>query len=233
MRNSLNAHLLHRYRSRQSESPQVHPLVRLRPLGRMGKWTAAVPKAMAPRSTLPETRPEIDVWKLSTMHLPQIQALVSAAWLSLRGTEPISQSLAMDLILKRARAIEIAVLEEFDGTTAAYKSKIRTLFVNLKDKSNPSLREGVVSGHIPVERFCRMTSQVCATFWCNFLGLTSNLLGNGVRREKSRRQQNKGGEPVQLLGRRRSAGWDWDFPMRAMQASTFLTWLWQFEGSNL
>jgi len=68
-----------------------------------------------------------------------------------------------DLILSRAQAIENAVLKEFGGTTAAYKSKIRSFFVNLKDKNNPALRESVVSGDLPVERFCKMSSQEMAS----------------------------------------------------------------------
>ena len=47
------------------------------------------------------------------------------------------------------------------GTTPAYKSKIRMLFVNLKDKNNPGLRRSVTAGDIPAQTFARMTSQVC------------------------------------------------------------------------
>ena len=62
--------------------------------------------------------------------------------------------------MSRAKAIEANVLNEFGGTTAAYKSKIRSFFVNLKDKNNPSLRESVVSGDLPVAKFCKMSSAV-------------------------------------------------------------------------
>lgn len=71
--------------------------------------------------------------------------------------------LASEQILTRAKGIEAAVLNEFGGVTAAYKSKIRSLFVNLKDKNNPGLRESVVAGDIPVQRLCKMSSQVCPT----------------------------------------------------------------------
>ncbi len=63
-------------------------------------------------------------------------------------------------ILGRAKGIETAVFNEFGSTNAAYKSKIRSLFVNLKDKNNPGLRESVVSGDLPVQRFAKMTSAV-------------------------------------------------------------------------
>ncbi|EMD35725.1 hypothetical protein CERSUDRAFT_115683 [Gelatoporia subvermispora B] len=66
-------------------------------------------------------------------------------------------------ILSRAKAIESTVLSQFNGTNAEYKAKIRSLFVNLKDKNNPSLRESVVAGDLPVQRFCKMSSQEMAS----------------------------------------------------------------------
>ncbi|KAJ6552097.1 transcription elongation factor S-II [Mycena vulgaris] len=68
----------------------------------------------------------------------------------------------VDLILQKAKAIEAAVYAEFGGTTQPYPTKMRSLFVNLKDKNNPSLREAVASGDIPVENFVKMTSQEMA-----------------------------------------------------------------------
>jgi len=68
-----------------------------------------------------------------------------------------------DLILQRARAVEETVCKDFKGTTATYKSKIRMLFVNLKDKNNPGLRQSVTAGDIPAQTFARMTSQEMAS----------------------------------------------------------------------
>ncbi|KAH9840168.1 transcription factor S-II, central domain-containing protein, partial [Rhodofomes roseus] len=34
---------------------------------------------------------------------------------------------------------------------------------NLKDKNNPTLRESVVSGDLPVQRYCKMSSQDMAS----------------------------------------------------------------------
>ncbi|KAJ3811035.1 transcription factor S-II, central domain-containing protein [Lentinula aff. lateritia] len=62
-----------------------------------------------------------------------------------------------ELILQRAKAVEVAVLNNIGSTSAAYKSKIRSLFVNLKDKGNPSLREDVVSGDISAEKLAKMS----------------------------------------------------------------------------
>jgi transcription elongation factor S-II len=39
----------------------------------------------------------------------------------------------------------------------AYKTKIRSLFQNLKSKSNPQLRKRVLSGEIPSKKFVVMT----------------------------------------------------------------------------
>ena len=51
-------------------------------------------------------------------------------------------------------------MQDNGGVTAQYKAKIRQLFVNLKDKNNPGLRESVISGDLSTVRFCKMTSQV-------------------------------------------------------------------------
>jgi transcription elongation factor S-II len=67
---------------------------------------------------------------------------------------------AIELIQKRAQGVENAVYNNLGGTTSDYKAKIRSLFVNLKDKNNPALRESIVSGELSVEKFCKMTSAV-------------------------------------------------------------------------
>lgn len=67
------------------------------------------------------------------------------------------------LIVARAKGIEHAVWSQHDGTTAAYRTKIRSLFVNLKDRNNPSLRENVVSGDLSIDRFTTMSSQEMAS----------------------------------------------------------------------
>ena len=70
------------------------------------------------------------------------------------------QLIANDLIAQRAVAVEKAVAEELGINSGGYKAKIRSLFVNLKDKNNPSLRESVVSGDIPAAKFATMASEV-------------------------------------------------------------------------
>ncbi|TBU27430.1 transcription elongation factor [Dichomitus squalens] len=63
-----------------------------------------------------------------------------------------------ELILSRAKDIEKTVLADNGGANANYKAKIRSLFVNLKDKNNPGLRECVISGELPVSKLCKMSS---------------------------------------------------------------------------
>jgi len=91
---------------------------------------------------------------LFTTRLPLIQALVGPN-LS-RATFRASNILtANELLMKRSTAIEMTVYETNGGTTSpAYRTKMRSLYLNLKGKENPSLREGVVSGDITVAR-CR------------------------------------------------------------------------------
>lgn len=82
-----------------------------------------------------------------------------------RCTEMMYDSLVLDsshptaLIEKRARAVEASVYKEMGSSTGAdYKAKIRSLFVNLKDKNNPSFRESVISGDTPAENLATMST---------------------------------------------------------------------------
>ncbi|KAF9267111.1 transcription elongation factor [Marasmius fiardii PR-910] len=63
-----------------------------------------------------------------------------------------------DLITKRAKAIEVAVFNVQGGASTEYRAKIRSLYVNLKDKNNPTLREDVVSGEVPADKLATMSS---------------------------------------------------------------------------
>jgi transcription elongation factor S-II len=79
-------------------------------------------------------------------------------------------------VLSISRAVEKSVLELMGGTTAEYKSKIRSLFVNLKDKANPALRASIVDGSLAPEKFARMTSQVGFPFYLLCFVKIMNLL---------------------------------------------------------
>lgn len=63
-------------------------------------------------------------------------------------------------VLSCAAAVEQAAFKSLGPeTNAAYKAKIRTLFSNLKNKSNPTLRGHVLSGEITAEKLINMSHE--------------------------------------------------------------------------
>ncbi|GAB7341718.1 hypothetical protein MBLNU457_g0057t1 [Dothideomycetes sp. NU457] len=61
-------------------------------------------------------------------------------------------------ILRVARSVELAAYNLYQPETSSeYKTKLRSFFQNLKNKSNPGLRANVLSGTIAPERFVAMT----------------------------------------------------------------------------
>jgi len=79
------------------------------------------------------------------------------------GTNSNAES---DRLLKKATNIETIVFKKLspEGTPSQnYKAKIRSFFMNLRDKNNPKLREAVVDGEVAVEEFCEYTTQDMAS----------------------------------------------------------------------
>ncbi|EEB07594.1 transcription elongation factor TFIIS [Schizosaccharomyces japonicus yFS275] len=79
-------------------------------------------------------------------------------------------ALAMDtdepssVLLKTASAIDVQVLSMSMGKTdSAYRNKMRSLYMNLKDKQNPQLRKRVISGAISPKRLSEMSSAELAS----------------------------------------------------------------------
>jgi transcription elongation factor S-II len=66
-------------------------------------------------------------------------------------------------ILSCAKAIELVVFEGEQGTTPTYRTKMRSLYMNLKDKSNPMLRKRMVGGEISPQRLYKMSPQEMAS----------------------------------------------------------------------
>ncbi|OAA81692.1 transcription elongation factor s-ii [Akanthomyces lecanii RCEF 1005] len=60
-------------------------------------------------------------------------------------------------VLAKSVAVEAAAFSHFKGEGADYKKKIRSLFTNLKNKSNRALGVSVMASEIPPERFVAMT----------------------------------------------------------------------------
>ncbi|KAM4058437.1 transcription factor s-II (TFIIS), central domain-containing protein [Hirsutella rhossiliensis] len=71
--------------------------------------------------------------------------------LAFRSTDPPSD------VMAKAVAVEQAVMDAFKGENAEYKKKIRSLFSNLKTKTNKELGRRVLTGDISPERFATMT----------------------------------------------------------------------------
>ncbi|KAJ1735348.1 transcription elongation factor TFIIS [Coemansia biformis] len=68
-----------------------------------------------------------------------------------------------DLLARRALDIERIEFEKAKATSPAYRTRIRSLCSNLRDKKNPELRLNVVEGAISAKRFCSMTSEEMAS----------------------------------------------------------------------
>ncbi|KAF8940730.1 transcription elongation factor [Dissophora ornata] len=79
------------------------------------------------------------------------------------GTSSNAES---ERLLKKSTKIEETVFKKLspDGAPSqAYRAKIRSFFMNLRDKSNPKLREAVVDGDVAVEDFCEYATQDMAS----------------------------------------------------------------------
>ncbi|KAI0839078.1 transcription elongation factor [Hypoxylon sp. FL0890] len=64
-----------------------------------------------------------------------------------------------DNVIMRAVEVEHAAFKAYKGETKEYKDKIRSLFQNLKVKTNAELGRNVMSGSITAEKFVVMTSK--------------------------------------------------------------------------
>uniref|UniRef100_A0A0E0G2W0 TFIIS central domain-containing protein n=2 Tax=Oryza nivara TaxID=4536 RepID=A0A0E0G2W0_ORYNI len=77
------------------------------------------------------------------------------------------EAIDKDSIIQKADDLAVRIEEElfklFGGVNKKYKEKGRSLLFNLKDKSNPELRERVLSGDITPDRLCSMTAEELAS----------------------------------------------------------------------
>ncbi|KAF0935115.1 hypothetical protein E2562_030402, partial [Oryza meyeriana var. granulata] len=77
------------------------------------------------------------------------------------------EAINKDSIIQKADDLAFRIEEElfklFGGVNKKYKEKGRSLLFNLKDKSNPELRERVLSGDITPDRLCSMTAEELAS----------------------------------------------------------------------
>ena len=109
-------------------------------------------------------RQKISNTRNTNWHIAMLKVTMSRAR---RGTTPETTAWSSFTILWHlARMfvspifiINLEMHSHFGCTTAAYKAKIHSLFVTLKDKNNPGLRRNVVSGEMPGERLLTLTSE--------------------------------------------------------------------------
>ena len=73
--------------------------------------------------------------------------------LAFRSTEPPA------VVLAKAVAVENAAFVAYKGETAEYRAKLRSLFQNLKNRTNPALGKRVMSGEINPDKFVVMDSE--------------------------------------------------------------------------
>ncbi|CAK7267265.1 transcription elongation factor TFIIS [Sporothrix epigloea] len=64
-----------------------------------------------------------------------------------------------DKVLARAIEVEKAAFVAYNGETSDYRAKLRSLFQNLKNKSNPALARRVMAGDIAAAAFVVMSSE--------------------------------------------------------------------------
>jgi transcription elongation factor S-II len=64
---------------------------------------------------------------------------------------------APEEIINVAKNVEAAAYSNAGSVNDAYKQKMRSLFQNLKNKSNPALRKDVLTGRIPPSKFVVMS----------------------------------------------------------------------------
>jgi hypothetical protein len=126
-------------------------------------------------------------------------------------------------VLGKAQEIEKAVYANMGGATPEYKSRIRSLFVNLKDKANPGLRASIVEGSLSPEKFSTMTSQVgFSFFFAIYPGADVRGAGNGLRRTKSGGQEDPRGEFLQVALGSGETGGDRCVPVLEVQTGSWI-----------
>lgn len=115
------------------------------------------PAASARRSKVPPEKRTFTADEVDT-HLTGDTARDGCIGLIYNGLAFLSTE-SPDDVLVVAKSVEAAAFEVHSyKTSPGYKSKMRSLFQNLKMKGNTQLRRDVYSGKIPPKRFVTMTS---------------------------------------------------------------------------
>ncbi|EXJ78040.1 transcription elongation factor S-II [Capronia epimyces CBS 606.96] len=138
------------------------------PVGARSNGTSSpAPKAATPtpKVTSPGVPPDKRNWKVDKV--PRDDLTTDTARNNCIGLMYDGLCLGSDLpmkqILELAKQIESAALNLPDakGSSASpvYKDKVRSLYQNLKNKSNPGLRKRILNGEVTAVRFVSMTHE--------------------------------------------------------------------------
>ena len=129
--------------------------------------SSPVPKAVTPtpKAASPGVAPDKRNWKTDKVPRDELSsdpARNNCIGLIYDGL-CLGSDLPMKLILDLSKQIESAALNLPDAkgssNSPVYKDKIRSLYQNLKNKSNPGLRKHILAGDIPPARFVTMSHE--------------------------------------------------------------------------
>ncbi|KAJ3305401.1 RNA polymerase II elongation factor [Kappamyces sp. JEL0829] len=128
----------------------------------IAKWKADIGRSTTSESSsadIPSTTIERNV----TLDNIKVKGLTDKV--RIKCTEVLYSALATNTeteaqeIMNIAMDVEQAAFAHFTAASDAYKSKLRSLVANLRDKNNPFLRYRVLAGEIPPEKFAVMTAE--------------------------------------------------------------------------
>ncbi|KAI2616024.1 transcription elongation factor [Hypoxylon sp. NC1633] len=118
-----------------------------------------VPKSVSVNKKMYEGDPEKRTFKVDKVdiHRTSSQVRDNCIGLIYNGLAYRSRE-SEDQVMNRAVEVEAAAFKAYKGETKDYKDKIRSLFQNLKVKTNADLGRNVMSGTIKADRFVVMSS---------------------------------------------------------------------------
>lgn len=68
-----------------------------------------------------------------------------------------------EFVMNLAITIESQLFKEFNTVNTAYKTKFRSKYLNLKEKTNPHLRQSLLNGQLTPERFIQLSIEEMAS----------------------------------------------------------------------
>jgi len=125
----------------------------------------AKPGTPVPKAASPGVAPDKRTWKVDKVprdELTKDTARNNCIGLIYDGL-CVGSELPMKQILELAKQVEAAALNlpaaKGSSSSPVYKDKIRSLYQNLKNKSNPQLRKSILNGDVTPQRFVTMTHE--------------------------------------------------------------------------